>query len=95
MWDAANEGAPALTRRGVFSLPTLLLFAILAAFAYFLATRFDMDWRAAFVDSDYGVVRRHIEHGADTGRLGICGAGHSGASVAEYGVLGRGVRGAG
>ena len=42
------EGAPALTRRGVFSLPTLLLFAILAAFAYFLATRFDMDWRATF-----------------------------------------------
>lgn len=46
--DAANEGAPTLTRRRVFSLPTLLLFAILAAFAYFLATRFDMDWRATF-----------------------------------------------
>lgn len=46
--DAANEGEPTLTRRGVFSLPTLLLFAILAAFAYFLATRFDMDWRATF-----------------------------------------------
>ena len=46
--DAANESAPTLTRRGVFSLPTLLLFAILAAFAYFLATSFDMDWRATF-----------------------------------------------
>ena len=31
-------------------LPTLLLFAILAAFAYFLVTRFDMDWRATFDD---------------------------------------------
>lgn len=46
--DAAKEGAPALTGRRIFSLPTLLLFAILAAFAYFLATRFDMDWRATF-----------------------------------------------
>ena len=46
--DTANEGAPALTRRGVFSLPTLLLFVILVAFAYFMATRFDMDWRATF-----------------------------------------------
>ena len=52
--DAANEGAPALTRRGVFSLPTLLLFAILAAFAYFLATRFDMDWRATVVGASLG-----------------------------------------
>ena len=32
--DAANEGAPALTRRRVFSLPTLLLLTILAAFAF-------------------------------------------------------------
>ena len=46
--DAANEGAPTLNNRRIFSLPTLLLFAILAAFAYFLATRFDMDWRATF-----------------------------------------------
>ncbi len=32
-------------KRRIFSLPTLLLFLILAAFVYFLITRFDPNWR--------------------------------------------------
>ena len=43
---AADRSAPALPKRRLFSLPTLLLFAVLAAFLYFLATRFDADWRS-------------------------------------------------
>ena len=41
-------------RRRVFSLPSLLMFAIFAAFVYFLLTRFDPDWRAT-LDSIRGM----------------------------------------
>ena len=38
-----NNGPPSLRRR-ILSLPTLVSFAVAAAFVYFLATRFDVDW---------------------------------------------------
>lgn len=43
---ATRGGAASRIRRRIFSLPTLLLFMVLAAFMYFLATRFNMDWGA-------------------------------------------------
>ena len=42
-----QDSAPAISlRRRVLSLPTLLSFAVAAAFVFFLATRFDLDWGA-------------------------------------------------
>ena len=38
----------ALFKRRIFSLPSLLMFAIFAAFIYFLLTQFHMDWGATF-----------------------------------------------
>ena len=45
--SAQRRGTALITRR-IFSLPSLLLFVIFAAFVYFLITRFDPDWRATF-----------------------------------------------
>ena len=44
-----NTGPPSLRRR-IFSLPTLVSFAAAAAFVYFLATRFDVDWSKTWAD---------------------------------------------
>ncbi len=41
--DGNRQDAVSLRRR-FFSLPTLLSFAVAAAFVYFLSTRFDLDW---------------------------------------------------
>ena len=44
----AQRRGTALIKRRIFSLPSLLLFVIFAAFVYFLLTRFPTDWRATF-----------------------------------------------
>ncbi|MGH2543069.1 MAG: lysylphosphatidylglycerol synthase domain-containing protein, partial [Ardenticatenaceae bacterium] len=44
-----NKNAePVSLKKRVFSLPTLLSFAIAAAFMFFLSTRFDLDWGATW-----------------------------------------------
>ena len=40
-----DQGHPVSLRRRFFSLPTLLSFAVAVGLIYFLATRFDLDWR--------------------------------------------------
>ena len=45
--DAAN---PARIKRRILSLPTLLFAALLAAFVYFAATRFSVDWNATLAN---------------------------------------------
>ena len=40
-----REGYPVPIRRRFFSLPTLLSFTVALGLIYFLATRFDLDWR--------------------------------------------------
>ncbi len=47
--DTQATGTAQLSRR-ILSLPTLLLAAILAAFVYFLVTRFSVDWNATLVN---------------------------------------------
>ena len=44
----AQRRGTALIKRRIFSLPSLLMFAIFAAFVYFLLTQFHADWSATF-----------------------------------------------
>ena len=44
----AQRRGTALIKRRIFSLPSLLLFVIFAAFVYFLLTRFPTDWGETF-----------------------------------------------
>ena len=46
--DTAQRRGTALIKRRIFSLPSLLLFVIFAAFVYFLLTQFPTDWSATF-----------------------------------------------
>ena len=45
---SAQQRGTALIKRRIFSLPSLLLFVIFAAFVYFLLTQFPTDWSATF-----------------------------------------------
>lgn len=45
---SAQRRGTALIKRRIFSLPSLLMFAIFAAFIYFLLTQFHADWGATF-----------------------------------------------
>lgn len=46
--DGNGQSLGASLRRRIFSLPTLFSFVIAAAFIYFLATRFELDWAATW-----------------------------------------------
>ena len=45
---SAQRRGTSLIKRRIFSLPSLLMFAIFAAFVYFLLTQFHPDWGATF-----------------------------------------------